>query len=204
MKTRMILTLVALALTTGGCATPFSGATNAPSSICFVNVAKACDPAVLREVIEQQMPNIISANYRLAEVDTFGGMERFDLRKPDARFGKGAKLIVYVVADPSLPMIACVPGRWALVNVRGLAKGVEQDKAAYTRRVLKMMLKGLAFSVGVGANMDTGRCVMSQGSFETLKGIDGTSSSYSPFAAGPIMDILQEKGLLKPIVFTEE
>jgi hypothetical protein len=60
-----------------------------------------------------------------------------------------------------------------------------------------MMLKGLAFACGFGANQDIGRCVMGAGSFDTLKGIDGTSASYSPFVAFPMMDFLSARNLLE-------
>jgi hypothetical protein len=171
--------------------------TNLPPHVCFANIAKALDTALLKEVTEGHIPGLMPLNIRVAQADAFGGMERFDLSQPDMRFGAAAKLIVYVVNDPKLPYLTCVPGHWALVNVRGLDKGLSGDIGKYKERLKKVMLKGLGYAAGVGGNQDTGRCVMAFGSFETLDGIDSTSATYSPFAQFPMMDFLAAKGVMK-------
>jgi hypothetical protein len=188
-----------LAAGSGGCASAGARADAAVTQphVCFVNVGRALDGELLWQVAEQRVPGVMPVMIRTAAADRFGAMERLDLRQPDSRFGPEAKLIIYVVNDPALPFLLAVPGHWSLVNVRGLDKGLEGDAEKYSLRLHKVMLKGLAYAAGVGANGDVGRCVMAQGSFDTLAGIDGTSNTYSPFAAFPLMDILSAKGVLK-------
>jgi hypothetical protein len=199
MRTEAMICMLGYVLT-AGCAhmgQPVAQSEAIPPHICIVNVAMALDQDLLRAVGEKVVAGVMPVNIRTVEAEAFGGMERFDLRKPDTRFGPKAKLIIYVVNDPALPFLLAVPGRWSLVNVRGLDKGLDGDTAKYALRLHKVILKGLAYAAGVGANADVGRCVMAQGSFETLAGIDGTSSTYSPFAAFPLMDILIAKGVMK-------
>ena len=88
----------------------------------------------------------------------------------------------------------------------GDALRLEADAEKFKTRIEKMMLKGLAFACGFGANQDSGRCVMGMGSFETLRGIDSTSTSYSPFCYFPLFDYLQARKLIidEPLPEDEE
>lgn len=166
--------------------------------VSFVNVAKALDGALLAQTVTNGVVGVIPVRTALASVDKVDLVQLADPAKSDTRLPKETALRVYFVSDKTLPPQLTSPGRWAIVNVRGLDKGA--DKAKYERRVLKLALKGLAFACGFGANQDVGRCVMSMGSFETLEGIDGTSASYSPFVAFPMMDLLSARQLSKDVV----
>jgi hypothetical protein len=165
--------------------------------VCFVNVGKAVEEGQLQMLVEGFVPSVIGVNTRVGSSESFDLMSRANLRNKETRFGGDAKLFVYVVNDPDLPFLFSVPGYWSVVNIRGLDRDIAGDKEKFQQRLQKVLLKGLGFAAGIGANSDVGRCVMAMGSFETLKGIDSTSASYSPYAAFPMMDIFSAKGLSK-------
>ena len=135
--------------------------------------------------------------------------EKFDLAAAVAAAGGGypkgeRQISVYFVDQQGFPPQLTCPGFFAVINMRGLKK--DADQKTYERRVFKMVLKGLAFACGFGANQDSGRCVMGMGSFETLRGIDSTSTSYSPFCYFPLFDYLQARKLIidEPLPEDEE
>lgn len=160
----------------------------------FLNVNGAVDAALFNETVTNRIRGTIQLATRTYAIDR--------IAVPDvvAAAAKGyptgeCKISVYFVDDPAFPPQVVAPGFFAIMNVRGLKK--DADSRKYADRILKMVLKGLAFSCGFGANQDIGRCVMAAGSFDTLKGIDGTSASYSPFCYFPLSDYLRKRGLLR-------
>ena len=188
MKQIIITTLLALATVV-----------HAKNHIAFVNVGNAIDGVLLKQTVANDLDKIICIN---AAVDT---AESIDIGTLVAEASKGypsgeRKISVYFVNDAKFPPQITVHGFFAVINVRGLNKGA--DAKAYARRLFKMVLKGLAFSCGFGANHDIGRCVMGAGSFDSLKGIDGTSASYSPFCYMPLSEYLRSRGLLVDVIPT--
>lgn len=166
----------------------------AGNRVAFVNVAGALDGALFAGTVTNGVSQIVPLRLELAEEGSFDPAAAIAAAAKGHPASGGRILSVYFVDSADMPPLVAVPGFLAAVNVRGLSKGA--DAGLYGRRVLKMALKGLAFACGVGANQDAGRCVMGSGSFETLKGIDGTSATYSPFAYFPIADFLGPRGLL--------
>lgn len=174
-----------------------AGTIHAKDHVAFVNVGGALDNGLLQKTVTNDLDCVITIS---AAVDS---ADRIDVGALVAAAGKGypageRKISVYFVNDPAFPPQVTVPGFFAVMNVRGLDRGADSRK--YADRVLKMVLKGLAFSCGFGANHDVGRCVMGAGSFDTLKGIDGTSASYSPFCHLPLSDYLRKRGLLIDVI----
>lgn len=185
---RRLMCLTALA---ASCAL---GAAEEKPFVAFVNVKGAVEAPVFAEAVTNFLPGVMQVRARLAEamsVDVVGAMNP---SRRDTSLPKAARLAVYFVKDPAFPPQLTAPGMFAVINVRNLEKGV--DRKGFATRIRKMVLKGLAFACGFGANQDVGRCVMGAGSFETLAGIDGTSASYSPFVAFPMSDYLMERGLV--------
>ena len=167
----------------------------AADHVGFVNVNKAIDPGLFADVISNSVTCSTDVSYRIDAV------ERIDVAALVAKAAQGypkdeRKISVYFVNDASLPPQVVSPGFFAVINVRGLDK--DADAAKFRTRLVKMGLKGLAFSCGFGANQDIGRCVMAAGSFETLKGIDGTSATYSPFCYFPLCEYLRARNLVAP------
>lgn len=161
--------------------------------IAFVNVENAVDHALLQRVVSNDVTGAIMINAvvdksKMINLDMLAGIASRGYPK-DSR-----KISVYFIDTTSLPPQITCPGFFAVINVRGLKK--DADAKTYEKRIAKMALKGLAFACGFGANQDIGRCVMSIGSFDTLKGIDSTSTSYSPFCFFPLTDYLQSRNLL--------
>ena len=159
----------------------------------FVNVGGAIPDGLFREVVTNAVPGSVPISPR------FFAEDKIDIAALIAEAAKGVpngerKLSVYFVNSKDFPPQISVPKRFAVINVRGLDKGA--DPKLYELRILKMALKGFAFACGFGANQDVGRCVMATGSFDTLKGIDATSASYSPFCYFPMTDYLQSIGLI--------
>ena len=192
MKKVLITTLAALATTCAALADdkPF---------IAFVNVAGAVDSGLFANCATNFVRGVMPARVKPLAADGVDVRQIMNPATPDARFGSGARLFVYFVSDRSYPPQLTAPGMWAIINVRNLEK--DADAAKFRSRIEKMMLKGLAFACGFGANQDIGRCVMGAGSFSTLKGIDATSASYSPFVAFPLMDFLAARALIEEPVF---
>ena len=193
---KMINTLLfALFAVAAGAASsqPQSATTNKPY-IAFVNVAGALEKKAFTRGIDEWVPGVMPARMKAIAVDSIDGASMLPVAARDSRLPGDARVTVYFVSNRDYPPFLSSPGRWAIVNVRGIDK--DADAKLYERRVQKMLLKGLAFACGFGANSDRGRCVMAIGSFETLKGIDSTSASYSPFVAFPLMDYLSARGLM--------
>ena len=163
-------------------------------TVAFVNVAGAVDSAIFADSVTNFLIGVMPVRTKIVNVDRLDVTTILSPRDKDSRLGKESRLAVYFVRDPAFPPQLTAPGMWAVINVRNLEKGA--DKAKFESRIRKMVLKGLAFSCGFGANQDVGRCVMGAGSFDTLAGIDGTSASYSPFVAFPMQDYLSARGLL--------
>lgn len=173
----------------------------AKDHVAFVNVGGAIDGVLLQQTVTKELDNVITIS---AVVDS---TDSIDIGSLVAKAAKGypsdeRKISVYFVNDPKFPPQIAVPGFFAVINVRGLDKGA--DVKTYARRIFKMVLKGLAFSCGFGANHDVGRCVMGAGSFDSIKGIDGTSASYSPFCYMPLSEYLRSRGLLVETIPTFE
>ena len=164
-------------------------------TVAFVNVGGAIDSAIFAKNANDYVRGIMPARIKICNAENVDILKIANPATPDDQFGKSTKLFVYFVNDGKLPPQLSAPGRWAIVNVRNLEK--DADAVKFKSRIQKMMLKGLAFACGFGANQDIGRCVMGAGSFDTLKGIDGTSASYSPFVAFPMMDFLSARNLLE-------
>lgn len=166
---------------------------SAADQIAFVNVENAIDHSLLQRVVSNDVGSVIMINAvvdksKMVNLDTLAGMASRGYPK-DSR-----KISIYFIDTTSLPPQITCPGFFAVINVRGLKK--DADANTYENRIAKMALKGLAFACGFGANQDIGRCVMAMGSFDTLKGIDSTSTSYSPFCFFPLTDYLQSRNLI--------
>ena len=170
-------------------------------AVAYVNVAGAVDPALFAKSVTNFLPGVMSVRTKIVNVDKVDVASIANPRNKDGRLGKESRLAVYFVKDPAFPPQLTAPGMWAIINVRNLEK--DADKAKFEKRLQKMVLKGLAFSCGFGANQDVGRCVMGAGSFDTLSGIDSTSASYSPFVAFPMMDYLSARGLIAETPYVE-
>lgn len=158
--------------------------------VCFVNVGQAVAPELFREMVAG-ITLILPVHLATAVADDFDGQNLFERSGGGSRFGRNAKLVIYVVNKPGLVSFINVPARWALINLHGLDRD-KPDQERYRRRLRQMALKGLAHACGAGASPDT-RCVMYYGSF-TLDGIDKTSVSYSPFVHDPVQRILLAVG----------
>ena len=188
MKHLIIITLLAAA-----------AVAHAKDHVAFVNVGGAIGGGLLQQAVTNDLDAIITISSVVDKADSI------DIGALVAESAKGyptgeRKISVYFVNDPKFPPQIAVPGFFAVINVRGLDKGA--DAKTYARRIFKMVLKGLAFSCGFGANHDVGRCVMGAGSFDSLKGIDGTSASYSPFCYMPLSEYLRSRGLLVEVIPT--
>lgn len=146
--------------------------------VCFVNDNKALNTNVFREAVAS-VALAMSINLVATDDTSFGKYDFFKKQNHGERFGKNARILVFVVNKPDFVSYISVPGQWAMVNLNGLDRD-RPDAERYRRRIRQMMLKGLAFACGVGGNPDS-RCVMYSESF-SLEGIDKTSLSYSPFA----------------------
>lgn len=159
----------------------------------FVNVGGAVDRALLGDTVTNGLQNVVQIFTRIYEEPSINVADL--VGKASMGYPKGERqLCVYFVDTKDLPSQVTVPGFFAIINVRGLRKDADDKK--YANRILKMALKGLAFACGFGANQDVGRCVMGAGSFDTLKGIDGTSATYSPFCYFPLNDYLLKRGVV--------
>ena len=171
----------------------FAGVASAKNYIAFVNVGGAVGESEFSRAVTNDLMGVIYVDARIEcakgiDIPTLIGTASQGYPKGDRQ------LAVYFVDSPDFPPQVTVPGFFAIVNMRGLKKDADAKK--YSSRVAKMVMKGLAFACGFGANQDIGRCVMSAGSFDTLKGIDATSASYSPFVYFPLSDYLQKRDLL--------
>ena len=160
--------------------------------VAFVNVGGAIDDAVFGPIVSNKVRAVGMVN---AEVEKAQAINVGELANRASKgYPKEARKIgVYFIDTTDLPPQLTCPGHFAVINVRGLRK--DADEKTYKSRITKMALKGLAVACGFGANQDVGRCVMSMGSFDTLKGIDSTSESYSPFCFFPLSDYLQTRNL---------
>lgn len=167
--------------------------------VAFVNVGGAVKADLFASCATNFVPGVMPARIRTFGTEEVDVASIMNPATPDRRFGENAKLHVYFVSDKTFPPQLTAPGMWAVINVRNLDK--EADAEKFKTRIEKMMLKGLAFACGFGANQDIGRCVMGAGSFSTLRGIDGTSASYSPFVAFPLMDFLSARNLIEEPTF---
>lgn len=171
------------------------------NKVAFVNVGGAVDDALFERTVTNDLLNVISVGTLVLRE------EKFDLAAAVGEAAKGypkgeRQVSVYFVDQKGFPPQVTCPGFFSVINMRGLKK--DADQKTYERRVFKMVLKGLAFACGFGANQDTGRCVMGMGSFETLKGIDSTSASYSPFCYFPLFDYLQARKMIVDLPLEEE
>lgn len=162
--------------------------------IAFVNVNDAVEAQLFANAITNFLPGILQVRTKLATAKSVDVVGIMNPARRDQSLGKNARLAVYFVKDAAFPPQLTAPGMFAVINVRNLEK--DADKAKFENRIHKMVLKGIAFACGFGANQDAGRCVMGVGSFESLAGIDGTSASYSPFVNFPMSDYLMERNLL--------
>ena len=83
------------------------------------------------------------------------------------------------------------PGRWAMVNMRGIDR--DGPSAQTLRdRYAKMILKGVAHASGVGASVDE-LCSLNYDSF-TLEGMDKTDIRISAMSYFPMLSTLQALG----------
>lgn len=165
----------------------------AKNHIAFVNVDNAVDDqlfysVVITNVAATSMANVVVDRAKMIRVEELVGLASKGYPNGER------KISIYFINTTALPPRIVCPGYFAVINVRGLNNDADAEK--YRERIKKMGLKGLALACGFGANQDIGRCVMSVGSFDTLKGIDSTSASYSPFCFFPLQDYLQSRGLL--------
>lgn len=162
--------------------------------VSFVNVAEAVEPTLFANSVTNFLLGVFPARVRLVSAESVDVVSIMNPQRHNEKLGKDTRLAVYFVKDPAFPPQLTAPGMWAIINVRNLEKGA--DKKRLTERIHRMVLKGLAFACGFGANQDRGRCVMGAGSFSSLEGIDGTSASYSPFVMFPMMDFMSAHGLI--------
>ena len=178
--------IFAAAMTAALCAPAFN-------HVGFINVNGAVDSVLFNEAVTNRILcsiSVASKAYATDRINVSHLVEEASKGYPNGE----CKISVYFVSDPAFPPQVVSPGFFAVMNVRGLDKDADIKK--YAKRIEKMVLKGLAFACGFGANQDIGRCVMATGSFETLKGIDATSASYSPFCYFPLSDYLNSRGLM--------
>ena len=168
--------------------------------VLFVNLDKALEDVLFREAVAA-VSLVQAVNLAVAEAKGFEGVNLFEKKPRDRRFGEQAKVVVYVVNKPGMVSFLNAPGYWALVNLSGLDRD-KPEAERYRRRLRQMMLKGLAHACGVGATFDA-RCVMYSESF-TLEGMDKTSVSYSPFASGPLDSQLKALGGEAILRYAEE
>ena len=168
-------------------------AASAKNHIAFVNVGGAIEEKLFAETVTNELDTVLMINKVVDRADAINIPDL--IGKASMGYPKTERqLSVYFVDSKDLPPQVTVPSYFAVINVRGLKKDATAE--VYAKRVKKMVLKGLAFACGFGANQDIGRCVMAVGSFESLKGIDATSASYSPFCFFPLQDYLNVRGLL--------
>ena len=168
-------------------------AATAKDHVGFVNIAGAVEKGLLADVVTNGVLNVVQVRTAVYEEPDINVAHIVGLASMGYPKGE-RKISVYFVNTKDLPPQVTVPGFLAVINVRGLER--DADAKTYAMRIKKMALKGLAFACGFGATPDAGRCVMGTGSFDTLKGIDATSASYSPFCYFPLNDYLQRRGLL--------
>lgn len=166
------------------------GAESGRSRVVLVNVGGAVPGAVFERAVEE-LRRTGSFNYRirgLRAVDP-GRLSRGGRAEIDRLAGPDACVAVFVTCDPDGPGLLAQPGLWSLINAR-LMRYDQPEEARYEKRVLKLLMKGVGYAAGIGANPDS-RCVMYHKSF-SLDGIDATSASYGPYAMVPLMDTLRD------------
>lgn len=103
------------------------------------------------------------------------------------KWGREAVLVVYLTDDQALPGLLNLPGQCSLINIRTMHTD-SPSVEVYESRMKKSLMKGLAYAAGVGSNCDP-HCVMYWKSF-SASGIDGTSSTFGPYAFFALQDIL--------------
>jgi len=157
--------------------------------VVFVNVADAMPNDAFREAVAyvkaQWWINVVATNTRQSvkeeAVRDIGAIKK--------RFGGKACFVVEIVRDKALPDIVAVPGGFAQVNVHK----VDSDKPAadyLKKRQIQMVLKGLAYSCGVGSNVDEFCVMYYKSSLASLEYMDRASATYGPFAYVPLRDVL--------------
>ncbi len=147
--------------------------------VLFVDVGEAVPVQILTQAM-QTVRAQVHVNMRLAALDKLDAahlVSSWDVYQRAG--GEQACVTVFVVNDPQGVSFLSRPGFWALVNTRSL-RYQEPSEEVYRTRVAKLLMKGLAHAVGVGATHDEW-CVLYYKSF-ALDGFDATSATYSPFA----------------------
>lgn len=170
---------------------PFRAEAAARPHLLIVNVAGALPDAVFAKAAEKAA-SAVSVNCWTNSIAK--SMYRELLDKPEAqaeRFGKLARIVVFVEKDKVGSSFVNAPGAWSMVNLRGLDKD-GPDAAKYEERVAKMILKGMAHASGSGATLES-VCAMYWASF-TLDGLDKVKTVISPMAYFPMMETLQSLG----------
>lgn len=157
--------------------------------VLFVNVADAMSHDAFREAVAyvkaQWWVNVVATNARQSVKEE----AIRDTKAMKKRFGDKACFVIEIVRDKALPDIIAVPGGFAQVNIYK----TESDKptAEYVKkRQIQMVLKGLAYSCGVGSNVDEFCVMYYKSSLASLEYMDSSSATFGPFAYVPLRDVL--------------
>lgn len=168
-------------------------AVTAKNFVAFVNVDSAVSLDLLHSIVTNDLRAIISVDGRVHSEPTISIADLVNTTAKGYPSGN-RQLSVYLVNSTNFPPQVVIPQYISIINVRGLNKN--STEKLYRERIRKVILKGLAFSCGFGATMESGTCVMGLGSFDSLKGIDETSDSYSPFCFFPLEKYLNQRKLM--------
>jgi hypothetical protein len=166
------------------------GAKNDRSQVVLVNVGGAVPDEVFERAVAE-LRRASSFNYRIRDLQAVdpGLLSREGRTEISRLAGPDVCVAVFVTGDADGAGLLSQPGCWSLINAR-LMRHDQPDEARYEKRVLKLLMKGVGYAAGIGANPDP-RCVMYHKSF-SLDGIDATSASYGPYAMVPLMDTLRD------------
>jgi hypothetical protein len=160
--------------------------------VTFVNVGKAVNEVDFREAVAA-VSLVENINLVALKTNALPSLNTMMTRSfKDSSLHTNSCLVVYIVKDKELASFISNAFAWSVLNVQDL----EQDTPSpekFKRRLRQTMLRGLAFACGVGATFDSTRCVMGASTF-SLEGMDKASSSFSPYAAGPVQDALLRIG----------
>ena len=172
-------------------ATGKKGEQDSSPHVLFVNVGKAVEPTQFQASVSNACIQA-QVKWRTVSVPETTVEEVVVSReKQSAQWGKGAVLVVYLVNSPKLPGLLNLPGQCSLINIRALRTDNPSEQV-YKVRLQRILMKGVGYAAGVGGNHDP-RCVMYWKSFG-IDGIDGTSSTFGPYAFFALQDILSAMG----------
>lgn len=180
-----------------GCAMAVVSATCVYSAekpyVAFINVKQSVESNLFAKVVNKFVPTAMPVRTKALALPAIEVSDVAIGKRPQS-VGAEAKILVFIINQKGLPNAITVPGQCSILNLAPF--DLKSDPAKLEDRIQRLVLKGLAYACGFGANQDVGRCVMGAGSFDSVKGLDETSASYSPFVTFPMMDYLTERGLM--------